>query len=127
MVNQFTGYGGLPQYNNFGTYNSNLMTTPKPVYDPALPSGDCLPRVNGMDSAIHYRMNPNSRSVLFDANEDIFYIVTSDASGTNSVEAFSFAPFKTADKNESKYVTKEEFENFKQEVLNGQQSIRIES
>lgn len=118
MVNQFQGFGGSP-YN----YNS-LMSTAKPLYDPTLPNGDCLPKVNGQQSALQYRMNPNSRAVLFDQNEDIFYIVTSDASGVNTVQAFSFTPYKPIEEKKPEYVTIEEFNRFKEEILNGQQFIR---
>lgn len=126
MVNQLTGFGGINPYNNygFGTYGQNLTATPKPAYDPTLPNGDCLLRVNGQDSAINYRMNPNSRAVLFDANADIFYIVTSDASGANTVQAFSFASYEPAKVNSETYVTKEEFDKFKEEVLNGKQFVQ---
>ena len=112
----YQGIGGVP-YNGF-------MSTAKPIFDPSLPNGDCVPRVNGQSSALQYRMNPNSRAVLFDANEDLFYIVTSDASGVNSVQAFSFAPYKPVEEQKPEYVTMEEFNRFKEEVLNAQQSVR---
>ena len=125
MVNQFQGFGGVP-YNNYGlgTYNQNIAFTPKPAFDPSLPSGDCLQKVNGQESAVNYRMNPNSRAALFDANADIFYIVTSDASGMNTVQAFSFAPYKPAESKSEQFVTKEEFDKFKEEILDGKHFIR---
>lgn len=125
MVNQFQGFGGMP-YNNYGlgTYNQNIQLAPKPAFDPSLPSGDCLQKVNDQNSALSYRMNPNSRSVLFDANADIFYIVTSDASGSNSVQAFSFTPYEPAKVESEKYVTKEEFDKFKEDILSGKQFVR---
>lgn len=125
MVNQFQGFGGVP-YNNYGlgTYNQNIAMSPAAILDPSLPKGDCLQKVNDQNSALSYRMNPNSRAVLFDANADIFYIVTSDASGSNSVQAFSFTPYEPAKVESEKYVTKEEFDKFKEDILSGKQFVR---
>lgn len=124
-VNQFNGFGGTPGFNNWPNMTQPYTAVPsKPLYDPSRPNGDCLKQVNGSQSAAQYQMNPNSRDVLFDSNEDIFYIVTSDASGTTSVQAFSFAPYKPAEQEQPNYVTVEEFNKFKEEVLNGQQFIR---
>lgn len=115
----YPGIGGTP-YNNY-------LTQPKPIYDPTLPNGDRLQKVNGQTSALQYRMNPNSRDVLFDANEDVFYIITSDASGTNTVQAYSFTPVKQVDPKTEQYVTMEEFNKFKEEVMNGQQLVWTKS
>lgn len=124
-VNQFNGFGGTPGFNNWPNMTQPYTAVPsKPLYDPSRPNGDCLKQVNGSQSAAQYQMNPNSRDVLFDSNEDIFYIVTSDASGSTAVQAFSFAPYKPAEQEQPKYVTMEEFNKFKEEVLNGQQFIR---
>lgn len=97
--------------------------------NPALPSGDLLKKVSGPESASHLRMNPNSRDVAFDANEDIFYIVTTDASGTPSVSAFSFTPYQPEQPKQVQYVTVEEFNKFKEEVkkINGQQFVRADT
>lgn len=122
-VNQFQGFGGNPGY--FNGVTPGAFGTAKPIFDPTLPNGDCLPRVTNAESASQYRMNPNSRVALFNETEDIFYIVTSDAGGYKTVQAFSFTPLvPEAPKEEPKYVTVEEFEKFKQEVLDGQQLIR---
>ena len=124
MVNQFQGYGGNPGYGNWPSLTQPFTAAPKPSFDPTRPSGDCLKRVRGSESASKFTMNPNSRDVLFDENEDIFYIVTSDASGSVSVQAFSFAPYKPTEQEQPTYVTMEEFNKFKKEVLDGQQFIR---
>ena len=124
-VNQFNSFGGTSGFNNWPNMTQPYTAVPsKPLYDPSRPNGDCLKQVNGSQSAAQYQMNPNSRDVLFDSNEDIFYIVTSDASGTTSVQAFSFTPYKPAEQERPMYVTVEEFNKFKEEVLNGQQFIR---
>lgn len=127
-VNQFNGIGGTPGFNNWPNLTQPYAATPtKPLYDPSKANGDCLKQVNGAQSAVQYaqrQMNPNSRDVVFDSNEDIFYIVTSDASGSATVQAFSFAPYKPAEQEQPKYVTMEEFNRFKEEIQNGKQFIR---
>lgn len=126
IVNHFSGFGGNPGFNGWPNPQP-YSATPKPLYDPSLPNGDCLKRVNGAQSAANFRMNPNSRDVLFDENEDILYIVTSDASGMTSVVPYSFTPYKPVTVEEPQYVTMEEFMKFKEEVLNGKQFIRNRS
>ena len=122
MVNSFQGFGGGPGFSNFFT---SQIATPKPAFDPTLPSGDCLQRVNNAESASQYPMNPNTRVALFNSTEDIFYVVSTDASGMKTVQAYSFASYTPEPPvQEPKYVTVEEFEKFKQEVLDGQQFIR---
>lgn len=89
-----------------------------------------LPRVNGIESAQKYptvhSMPPNSRVALFDENDDIMYIVSTDSANTIGVKRFRFVeeplltPEQVAD---SKYVTIDEFNRFKEEMINVQQSI----
>ena len=40
-----------------------------------------LIRVNGIEGARMYPVQPNTRIALFDANEDVFYIKCADAGG----------------------------------------------
>jgi hypothetical protein len=124
IVNQFNGFGGNPGFLGWPNNQTYSAVPQKPLYDPALPNGDCLKHVKGMQSAQNFRMNPNSRDVLFDEDEDILYIVTSDASGMTSVVPYAFSPYKPAVEEEPQYVTMEEFSKFKEEVLNGKQFIR---
>lgn len=50
-------------------------------------------QVNGRDSAMQYQLPPNSTSpALFDTNGKVFYIVTTDGTGTKQIEAFDFSP-----------------------------------
>ena len=85
-----------------------------------------LIRVNGIEGAKTYQMAPNSTVALFDCNEDIMYIKTTDGAGFPSIRTFSFTEVKEQNKPISQvdYISREEFEEFKKELMNnGKQSI----
>ena len=82
-----------------------------------------LIKVNGIDSARAYPMLPNSTVVLFDSNDDVFYLKSTDATGFQTIRVFKFAEVKE-DTPSNQFVTIDEFNKFKEEVLNGQQHIR---
>ena len=85
-----------------------------------------LIRVKGIDSARMYAMPASSTVPLFDENEDILYIKSTDASGYPTIRVFNLVEvIEKHDQNENaKYVTIEEFEKFKEEILNGKQFIQ---
>lgn len=89
-------------------------------------SGPQLIKVNGLDSARAYQTQPNSQVALFDANDDVMYIKTTDASNFPTIKVFRFYEEETHEnkQNLSSYVTTDEFNSFKEEILNAQQSIR---
>ena len=85
-----------------------------------------LIRVNGIEGAKAYQMSANSIVSLFDANEDIMYIKSTDGAGFPSIRTFSFTEVKEENKTEKKvdYISREEFEEYKKELMNnGKQSI----
>lgn len=85
-----------------------------------------LIRVNGIDGAKAYQMPANSTVSLFDANEDIMYIKNTDGAGFPSIRMFKFEEIKETTKSEEKqdYISRQEFEEFKKELMNnGKQSI----
>ena len=55
-----------------------------------------LIRVTGMDGAKAYQMGPNSCVPLFDSDNDIMYIKSTDGAGFPTVRAFSFSPMLPA-------------------------------
>ena len=121
---------------NFG-FNPNAIQTTVPFQQPRMivpnpptisvgPQPRDLEKVNGFDSARQYPMPPNSRVALFDINDDILYIKETDASGFPTIRRFRFheeieTPNSTVE--EGKYVTVEEFNKFKEELINGQQLV----
>ena len=85
-----------------------------------------LIRVNGIDGAKTYQMPANSTVALFDCNEDIMYIKTTDGAGFPSIRMFKFEEVNEITKSEEKqdYISRKEFEEFKKELMNnGKQSI----
>lgn len=85
-----------------------------------------LIRVNGIEGAKAYQMSANSIVSLFDANEDIMYIKSTDGAGFPSIRTFSFTEVKEQNKpiQQVDYISREEFEEFKKELMNnGKQSI----
>ena len=85
-----------------------------------------LIRVNGIDGAKTYQMPANSTVALFDCNEDIMYIKTTDGAGFPSIRTFNFAEITQNEKSSSSqdYISRQEFEEFKKELMNnGKQSI----
>ena len=78
-----------------------------------------LTKVSGLEGAKAYQMPPNSAAALFHESEDILYVKTTDGAGFPTIRTFRFEPFEVEEPTPQKYVTQEEFEAFKQEVLNG--------
>lgn len=52
-----------------------------------------ITKVKGPNSAMQYPMGPNSISpALFDENGKVFYVVSTDGTGTKSLETFDYSP-----------------------------------
>ena len=99
----------------------NLTTTP---YQYQLQQMPKVEYVNGVDSVKQFATQPNTMGVAFDANEDIFYIKVTDASNFPVIKKFRFEEVvdeQLPSKLEAKYVTMEEFNAFKEALLNGEQ------
>lgn len=86
-----------------------------------------LTRVTGIDGAKAYQMTPNSTVALFDNNEDIMYIKTTDGAGFPTIRTFSFNEVTHNTQQQvsnNEYVTRDEFNRLKEELLNGKQFIQ---
>lgn len=90
-------------------------------------SNEQLVRVTGLDGAKAYQMRPNSAVALFDGAEDVFYLKSTDGAGFPTIRVFRFEEVTATPKIEPEYITKAEFEKFKEEILNGKQYIQGES
>lgn len=89
-----------------------------------LPGKD-LPKVKGIDSARMYPTAPNSRDVVFDSDDDVFYLLETDASNYKSkVRRFRFYEETIEDANDAKYATKEDLNSLREAINNVQQSIQ---
>ena len=118
--------------------NPLMMTNPYTLNNPVNPSNpymnnynalqnqmvNNLIRVTGMDGAKAYQMQPNSTVALFDSSEDIMYIKSTDGAGFPTIRTFGFAPIEQPTNQGNDFISRAEFEQFKQEVLdNGKQLI----
>lgn len=93
----------------------------------AFMQGQTLPKVHGTTEADKYPTPINSEVVILDADDDsIAYYKTTDVNGYSKVvrKRWFDDPEPTQEEiNDQKYLTIEEFNTFKKEVLNGQQAI----
>ena len=121
MMNPVQQYPGNNFFNPYGagtTYPSNAQSTN------AVDSTSNLIRVTGIDGAKAYQMPPNSTVALFDSNEDVMYIKSTDGAGFPTIRTFGFAPIEQPANQGNDFISRAEFEQFKQEVLdNGKQLI----
>lgn len=109
MMNSLANQMGMNMQNNIPVNNSLMLT-----------------RVTGLEGAKAYQMPANSTVALFDNNEDLMYIKTTDGAGFPTIRTFSFSEV-VANNNpvpeNVDYVTRDEFNKLKEELLNGKQSI----
>lgn len=109
MMNNLANSMGINMQNNIPMNNSLMLT-----------------RVTGLEGAKAYQMPANSTVALFDNNEDLMYIKTTDGAGFPTIRTFAFneivANNNTVPENVD-YVTRDEFNKLKEELLNGKQSI----
>lgn len=77
-----------------------------------------ITKVNGRDSAMQYQLPPNSMSpALFDKDGTCFYVVSTDGTGTKTVETFDFAPRQEARQADmGQYVSRGEFDDLVSKV-----------
>ena len=94
---------------------------------PQIPAQNLI-RVNGIDGAKAYQMTPNSTVALFDSNEDIMYVKSTDGAGFPQIRKFKFVEMQESQTQQpvnNDFISREEFENFKKEIMsNGKQSVR---
>lgn len=77
---------------------------------PGMQQGMQLIRVTGMDGAKAYQMPPNSVVPLFDADNDIMYVKSTDGAGFPTIRAFAFQPVEDKPDQVQQYVTRDEFD-----------------
>lgn len=129
----------MPGQFNPSSYMQGMNTqTPSvmPQFGAQMPvsqQNNSLIRVTGMDGAKAYQMPPNSVVALFDGNEDIFYIKTSDGAGFSTIKPFRFMPIEESTApvaNPTDFATKQELASLQHEIeemkgalINAQQSV----
>ena len=92
-----------------------------------------LLRVTGPESAKAYSVPPNSSVVLFDANEAIFYLKSTDDSGFATLRTFEFSekapdvldvPGKLDAVDVSGFATKEDLESIEKKLADISESLK---
>ena len=69
-----------------------------------------LIKVTGIEGAKAYQMPPNSVIPLFDANNDVMYIKSTDGAGFPTIKQFTFSPIEEQPQvNEVDYIPRSEF------------------
>ena len=104
-------------YNPYALNNPWAQTLPKVTQ----PTQQVL-RVNGIEGARAFPTAPNSVVALFDENQDLFYFKTTDAANYPTIRTFKFTEV-TENPRDERYLTVEEFNKFKEELLNGKQFV----
>lgn len=78
-------------------------TYPQPSYQKPV---EGLVRVTGLEGAKMYQLPPNSSMPLFDGNEDVFYVKTTDGAGFPTIRTFRFVPVEQQAEQGEGYATK---------------------
>ena len=125
----------MAYYNPYINPYQAAMQPPQPVQPvsqqnvPQTGAGICW--VQGEAGARSWLSAPNSTVLLMDSEAERFYIKTTDASGMPlPLRVFDFKERTNADPHRntvqagSEYVTREEFEAFRDELLNGRPGKR---
>lgn len=86
-----------------------------PAFTPSTVNIPEIQYVQSPESADAFNLPPNKTIVLFNQNNDEFYIVSSDASGTKTRNDFTFKA--KAKDTRSEYVTRGELEDLKKELM----------
>lgn len=114
--NPYAALVGQTMYNQ--PQNNQQFFQPEPTQN--------LIRVNGINGAKAYQMPANSTVALFDSNNDVMYVKSTDGAGFPSIRTFSFTELKEdiSTTENTDYISRQEFEEFKKELMNnGKQSI----
>ena len=84
-----------------------------------------LNKAKGYNGALLFITQPNSREVVFDEDEDVFFIIETDANNNKvKVDRYRFYPEPIEDVNDKKYASKEDFNLLKEMIENVQQSVQ---
>ena len=77
-----------------------------------------LVSVTGIEGAKAYQLPPNSSMPLFDKDDDVLYVKTTDAAGYPTVRAFRFSPMEQIEAKvvSVESVTREEFDELAAKV-----------
>ena len=102
-------------------YNPNLYMPQgiqSPTFQPTVPPWaqgavaqpiNGLISVTGIEGAKAYQIPPDSKVALFDSNDDVMYVKSTDAGGYPTIRTFRFTPVEAEAAPTPDYVTRDEF------------------
>lgn len=76
-----------------------------------------IDKVSNLEDAKKYQLYPGATIYLLDQNEPYIYLKTCDANGRTSLRAFSLLEIDVNKITDSKYITRQDFDNFRKDVL----------
>lgn len=86
-------------------------------FSPAMLSGAQLNKAKGLEGARVFQTGMNSTVAIFDEDEDVFYIKTTDSFGNcTSLRKFNFTEEVQLTPIDNRYVTVDQFSKFKDEL-----------
>lgn len=94
-------------YPNLYQYPSQAFNAPN----------NALIRVTGIEGARAYQIPPNGTVALFDSGNDVMFIKSTDGAGFPTIRTFTFSEVKDDVPANNNYVSKDEFEQFKKEIM----------
>lgn len=107
----------------YNPYGQQSFTWSQPVWqnmqqNPSNQPVNGLVSVTGIEGAKAYQLPPNSSMPLFDQNNDILYLKTTDSAGYPTIRTFSFKAIEQADQKPQPvdYVPRSEFDALAHDV-----------
>ena len=104
----YNSLNGYQQQNAFNRANYSLTRAGEPI------------SVNGEESVTAFPTLPNTKTILFHQSEPLFYCKTTDDTNFPIVKTYRYYEEIKSSPQHSQFVTHEELNKFKEEVLNEQ-------
>jgi hypothetical protein len=106
-----------PQYQPYqSTWNNPYLQLTQQTMPPAQQQATGLVRVTGIDGARAYQMPPNSTAALFDGNEPLFYVKSTDGGGFPTIKTFRFEEVTDAKPAQVEYATIDDITKLHHEI-----------
>lgn len=117
------GYSAVPYYQP--RFYTPQPMPPQQAEPMNMLQGQSLIKVNGRAGADAFQLAaPNSMVALFDANEDVFYLKSTDGAAYPTVTAYRFTAMTEAPAAEDDVVRRSEFESFKSELQEALKNVQ---
>lgn len=108
----------------YGSSWSTQYPHTTPSYSPYQSPVNGLIRVTGIEGAKAYQLPPNSNAVLFDGEEPLFYLKSTDGAGFPTIRTFRFEEVQpqAPSIDTSQYVSRAEFDKLVERIESYAQS-----